>query len=71
MHYGAKNPNNQYHGFRDNFWRTNSRAITQIIKEEFEDTKGVIRIRTSKRTVVTAAKRKSTKGQTTICKTYT
>ena len=49
MHYGAQNPNNQYHGFRDNFWRTNSRAITQIIKEEFEDTKGVIRIRTSKK----------------------
>jgi hypothetical protein len=38
-------------------------------EEEFEDTKGVIRIR--RRTDNTIAKRKSTKGQTTIYKTYT
>ena len=43
------------------------------IGEEFEDTKEVIRIRTSKNTMkkYTMAKRKSTKGQTTICKKYT
>ena len=39
--------------------------------EELEDTKGVIRIRISKRTENTMAKRKSTKGQTTIYTTYT
>jgi len=38
--------------------------------EEFEDTKGVIRIR-KRNTDNTMAKRKSTKGQTTIYKTYT
>jgi len=39
--------------------------------EEFEDTKGVLRIRISKKnTDNTMAKRKSTKGQTTIYKTY-
>jgi hypothetical protein len=38
-----------------------------MYQEEFEDTKGVIRIRISKNTM---AKRKSTKGQTTIYKTY-
>ena len=37
--------------------------------EEFEDTKGVIRIRISKINIM--AKRKSTKGQKTIYKTYT
>ena len=47
-------------------------------KEEFEDTKGTIRIRISnknrqhndQKTDHTMAKRKSTKGQTTIYKTY-
>ena len=37
--------------------------------EEFEDTKGVIRIRISKMNIM--AKRKSTQEQTTIYKTYT
>jgi hypothetical protein len=41
------------------------------LKEEFEDTKGVIKIRISKKNRNTMAKRKSTKGQTTIYKTYT
>jgi hypothetical protein len=39
--------------------------------EEFKETKGVIRIRKSRRTDNTMAKRKSTKGQTMIYKTYT
>jgi len=39
------------------------------MEEEFEDTKGVIRICKSKKN--TMAKRKRTKGQTTIYKTYT
>jgi hypothetical protein len=38
--------------------------------EEFEDTKGLIRIVYRRRTDNTMAKRKSTKGQTTIYKTY-
>jgi hypothetical protein len=38
-----------------------------IMGKEFEDTKGVIRIRISKKN----RQRKSTKGQTTIYKTYT
>jgi hypothetical protein len=44
-----------------------------LIEEEFEDTKRVIRIRISKknRKKPTMDKRKSTKGQTTIYKTYT
>jgi hypothetical protein len=37
------------------------------MKKEFKYAKGVIRIRTDN----TMAKRKSTKGQTTIYKTYT
>ena len=41
------------------------------MKKEFEDTEGVIRIRISKNTDSTMAKKKSTKGQTTIYKTYT
>jgi hypothetical protein len=41
------------------------------LKEEFEDTKGAIRIRISKGIDNTMAKRKRTKGQTTIYKTYT
>jgi hypothetical protein len=51
------------------------------LKEEFEDTKGVIRIRKSKKVKQdngqkkkdkrTMAKRKRTKGQTTIYKRYT
>ena len=40
------------------------------IQEEFEDTKGVIRNRNRRRTDNTMAKRKGTKGQTTIDKTY-
>jgi len=39
--------------------------------EKFEDTKGIIRIVHRRRTDNTMAKRKSTKGQTTIYKTYT
>ena len=39
-------------------------------KKEFEDTKGVIRIRKSKNRQHNG-KKKSTKGQTTIYKTYT
>ena len=39
------------------------------LKEEFEDTKGVIRIRKSKKDRQHNAKRKRTKGQTTIYKT--
>jgi hypothetical protein len=40
-------------------------------KEEFEDTKGAIIIRISKKNRQHNAKRKSTKGQTTMNKTYT
>jgi hypothetical protein len=40
------------------------------VKQEFEDIKGVIRIHIS-RTDKTIAKRKSTKGQTTIYKAHT
>jgi hypothetical protein len=36
--------------------------------EEHEDTKGIIRIRKSKKDRNTMVKRKRTKGQTTICK---
>jgi hypothetical protein len=39
------------------------------VQEEFEDTKGVIRIRKSKRTDNIMTKRKRTLGQTTIYKT--
>ena len=42
-----------------------------LLKEEFEDTKGEIRIHKSRRTDNTMTKRKSTKAQTTIYKTYT
>jgi len=43
--------------------------ITLKIQEEFEDTEGVVRIRKwKKNTDNTMAKRKSTKGQTTIYK---
>jgi len=41
------------------------------MKEESEDTKGVIRIRKSKKDRQHNDQRKSTKGQTTIYKTYT
>ena len=41
-------------------------VIEKLEREEFEDTKGVVRIRTSKDTM---AKRKRTKGQKTIYKT--
>jgi hypothetical protein len=40
-------------------------------REEFDDTKGVIRIVNRRRTNNTMVKRKCTKGQTTIYKTYT
>ena len=41
-------------------------------EEEFEDTKGVVRIHNSKKDRQhNGGKRKSTKGQTTIYKTYT
>jgi len=42
-----------------------------MLSEEFEDTKRVIRIRNRIRRDNTVAKRKSTKAQTTIYKTYT
>jgi hypothetical protein len=42
-----------------------------FILEEFEDTKGVIKIRISRRTENTMAKSKGTKGQTTIYKINT
>jgi len=42
-----------------------------IMKEEFEDTKGVIRIRKSKKNRQHNGQKKTTKGQTTIYKTYT
>jgi hypothetical protein len=46
-------------------------CLTSIVEEEFEDTKEAIRIRKSKsRTDNTMAKRKITKRQTTIYKTY-
>ena len=44
--------------------------LSIVLQEEFEDTKGVIRIRKPK-TDNTMAKRKRTKGQTMIYKTYT
>jgi hypothetical protein len=40
-------------------------------KKEFEDTKGQLEPVNRRRTDSTMAKRKSTKGQTTIYKTYT
>jgi hypothetical protein len=43
-------------------------SVSQMTMEEFEDIKGVIRMCISKKNTMT--KRKSTKGQTTICKTY-
>jgi hypothetical protein len=47
-------------------------ARTTALQKEFEDTKGVIRIRIYRRgTYNTMANRKCTKGQTTIYKTYT
>jgi hypothetical protein len=39
--------------------------------QEFEDTKGVIRTVNQRRTDNTMTKRQSTKGQTTVYKTYT
>ena len=47
------------------------RQVHKIIYEEFEDTKGVIRMRISRRPYYSIANRKSTKGQTKIYKTYT
>jgi hypothetical protein len=50
-----------------------SSIYSSIIKEEFEDTKGVIRIRISKKNRqhnCQKKKYKSTKGQTTIYKAY-
>ena len=51
---------------------SNLLSLIYVYTEEFEDTKGVIRIRISKknRQHKLMAKRKSTKGQTTIYKTY-
>jgi len=40
--------------------------VSKLGQEELEDSKGVYR----RRTDITMAKRKSTKGQTTIYKTY-
>jgi hypothetical protein len=40
------------------------------MKKEFEDTKGVIRIRISKKNRKTMAKKKRTKGETTTFKAY-
>jgi len=46
-------------------------SAPEELKEEFEDTKWVIRIRIyRRRSDNTMTKRKSTKGQTTIYKTY-
>jgi len=45
---------------------------TCLLEEEFEDTKGVIRICISKKNRQhNGQKKKRTKGQTTICKTHT
>ena len=44
--------------------------MVQPYQEEFEDTKGAIRIRISKKNRQHNGKKKSTKGQTTINKTY-
>jgi hypothetical protein len=41
-----------------------------MLVQEFEDTKGAIRIVYKRRTDNTMAERKGTKEQTTICKTY-
>ena len=45
-------------------------SLFKSFKEEFEDTKGVIRIVYRRRTDNTMAKRKSTKGQTCFFLTY-
>jgi hypothetical protein len=42
----------------------------ETFEEEFEDTKGVIRIRKSKKNRQHNSQKKSTKGQATIYKTY-
>jgi hypothetical protein len=42
-----------------------------MLKEDFEDTKGVLSIRKSKKDTQHNGQKKSTKGQTTIYKTYT
>jgi hypothetical protein len=52
--------------FGDFLWYS---CTSTLIQEEIEDTKEVIRIVYRKRTDNTMAKRKSTKGQTTIYKT--
>jgi hypothetical protein len=53
----------------DKFDFKNSFTLERL--EEFEDTKTVIRIRISKKNRNTVAKRKCTKGQATIYKTFT
>ena len=54
-----------------NQWRNRrSNAIEMLWSEEFEDTKGIIRIRKSKDRKHNGQKKKD-KGQTTIYKTYT
>ena len=53
-------------------WPTTCNAHLEmyICEEEFEDTKGLIRIRTSKKNRKHNGQKKSSKGQTTIYKTY-
>jgi hypothetical protein len=64
------NPANNY-SFYWYIYITNDYQIERRYKQEFEDTKGVIRTRIyQRRTDNTIAKRQSTKGQTTIYKTY-
>jgi hypothetical protein len=53
----------------NNGWSYGCLTGNQLL-EEFEDTKGAIRIVYRRRTVNTMAKRKNTNGQTTINKTY-
>ena len=44
--------------------------VLSLLQEEFEDTKGAIRIRILKKSRQHNGKRKRTKGQTTFNKTY-
>jgi hypothetical protein len=46
-------------------------STKKTLEDEFEDTKGVIRMLKSKKNSNTMAKRKRAKGQTTIYKAYT
>jgi len=58
------------HSYHTPLSRTVRTMALPKVKQEFEDIKGVIRIHIS-RTDKTIAKRKSTKGQTTIYKAHT